>query len=194
MQMEASDQAVVAQVRSGDEEAFGTLVMRHSGAIFRVAFRMTANEQDAEDVVQETFLRAYRQLHRFESRSSFGTWLYRIAINCSHDLMRQRQSKAAATTSIDDPDNPAAGTLEAASDGRPDRMAFSAEVQRTVESTMRRLSPLERSAFVLRHYEGRSIDEICGILGLNASAAKHSVFRAVQKMRRALEPLVTAEP
>src|SRR5438046_10374716 len=87
--------AVLARARQGDSEAFRALVERHSRSVFRLAFRMTGNEQDAEDVVQESFLRAYRQLGRFESRANFGTWLYRIVATCSGDLMRARQAKQA---------------------------------------------------------------------------------------------------
>src|SRR5439155_4631343 len=85
--------AVLARARQGDSEAFRALIERHSRSVFRLAFRMTGNEQDAEDVVQESFLRAYRQLGRFESRSNFGTWLYRITANCAVDLMRARQAR-----------------------------------------------------------------------------------------------------
>ena len=85
--------AVLARARQGDSEAFRALVERHSRSVFRLAFRMTGNEQDAEDVVQESFLRAYRQLGRFESRANFGTWLYRIVSNCSVDLMRSKQAR-----------------------------------------------------------------------------------------------------
>src|SRR5215467_9327829 len=85
--------AVLARARQGDSDAFRALVERHSRAVFRLAFRMTGNEQDAEDVVQEAFLRAYKQLGRFESRANFGTWLYRIVANCSVDLMRAKQSR-----------------------------------------------------------------------------------------------------
>src|SRR5215469_17508588 len=91
--MEFADQAVVEQARSGDADAFRVLVERHSRALFRLAFRMTGNEADAEDVVQESFLRAYRQLGRFDERSSFGTWLHRIAVNCSLDLVRARKRR-----------------------------------------------------------------------------------------------------
>src|SRR5437870_11178681 len=83
--------AVLARARQGDSEAFRALVERHSRSVFRLAFRMTGNEQDAEDVVQETFLRAYKQLSHYESRSSFSTWLYRIASNYSLDLIRMRK-------------------------------------------------------------------------------------------------------
>src|SRR6266545_7415065 len=92
--MTASDApAVLARARQGDSEAFRALVERHSRAAFRLACRMTGNEQDAEDVVQESFLRAYRQLGRFESRANFGTWLYRIVANCSVDMMRAKQAR-----------------------------------------------------------------------------------------------------
>src|SRR2546428_2315880 len=89
--MEGMDAATVARARAGDGDAFRALVERHSRSIFRLAYRMTGNEHDAEDVVQETFLRAYRRLNRFQSRSDFGTWLYRIAVNCALDLMRGRR-------------------------------------------------------------------------------------------------------
>src|SRR3954465_14448077 len=86
--MEMTDVAAVSRARDGDAEAFRLLVERHSRAIFRVAYRMTGNEHDADDVVQETFLRAYRQIDKFEERANFGTWLHRIAVNCSLHLLR----------------------------------------------------------------------------------------------------------
>jgi RNA polymerase sigma-70 factor (ECF subfamily) len=90
--MEASDADAdaVALFRQGDEGAFRTLVERHSRAVFRLAYRMTGNEQDAEDVVQEAFLRAYRNLARFEDRARFASWLHRIAANCAYDVLRGR--------------------------------------------------------------------------------------------------------
>src|SRR5207244_11478118 len=91
--------AVLARARQGDSEAFRALVERYSRTVVRLAFRMTGNEQDAEDVVQEAFLRAYRQLGRFESRANFGTWLYRIVANCSVDLMRSKQARHDQTRS-----------------------------------------------------------------------------------------------
>src|SRR5512134_4111331 len=82
--------AVLARARQGDSDAFRALVERHSRAAFRLAWRMTGNEQDAEDVVQEAFLRAYRRLEQFEMKSQFGSWLHRIAANCAYDLLRTR--------------------------------------------------------------------------------------------------------
>jgi RNA polymerase sigma-70 factor (ECF subfamily) len=156
---------------------------------------MTGNEQDAEDVVQETFLRAYRQLHRYEARASFGTWLYRIASNYSLDLVRSR--KRHPQTALDEssaPGEEATNAVHTVASGAPgpDRLLFGDEVQRTVATTLDQLSQQERTAFVLRHFEGQSIEEIGSSLGLSGNATKHSIFRAVQKLRRALEPLVNS--
>ena len=177
--------AVLALARQGDSEAFRTLVERHSRRAFQLAYRITGNEQDAEDVVQESFIRAYRQLGRFEARAHFGTWLHRIVANCSVDLIRTRRSRYdhASTDALDPSDQP---QTEAPN---PERLAASAQIQQTVAAAMTELSPLERAAFTLRHYEGRSIAEIGKTLGLGTSATKHSVFRAVRKLRAALEPL-----
>src|SRR5450432_3214798 len=92
--MECNDLGLVARARSGDSDAFRVLVERHSRSLFRMAFRMTGNQQDAEDVVQDSFLRAYKQLGKFDERASFGTWLYRIAANCSLDLIRMRKRRS----------------------------------------------------------------------------------------------------
>jgi RNA polymerase sigma-70 factor (ECF subfamily) len=185
--MDATESAaVLARARQGDGEAFRALVERHSRSVFRLAFRMTGNEQDAEDVVQEAFLRAYKQLGRFESRANFGTWLYRIVANCSVDLMRAKQSRHDMTRSesLDEANEMPAQNLPG-----PERLAESSEIQRRVREALDALSPLERAAFTLRHHEGRSIEEISRTLGLGTSAAKHSVFRAVKKLRVALAPL-----
>ena len=188
--MPHTDAATVALARAGDSDAFRALVERHGRAVYRIAHRMTGNPSDAEDVVQDTFLKAYRQLSRFESRANFGTWLHRIAVNCSIDLIRARPRRESAV---------AAGTPERhreATDSHesrsptPERLVLSAEVQERVDAAMRTLTPLERAAFVLRHFEGQSIDEIGRALGLKTNAAKHGVFRAVRKMRQALAPLV----
>ncbi|HEV2445025.1 MAG TPA: sigma-70 family RNA polymerase sigma factor [Candidatus Sulfopaludibacter sp.] len=191
--MELTDAEAVGQARTGNADAFRVLVERHSRSLFRLAFRMTGNQQDAEDVVQESFLRAYKQLGRFDERASFGTWLYRIAANCSLDLVRSRKRRSehmapqeANGLEIDDP----VAQLPAG-DPTPERMALSGEVRDRVEQAMKELSPTERTAFVLRHFEGMCMEDVSRVLECQPGAAKHSVFRAVQKLRRALEPVVS---
>jgi RNA polymerase sigma-70 factor, ECF subfamily len=192
--MDLSDGLYVTRARTGDSDAFRALVERHSRAVFRLAFRMTGNEQDAEDVVQESMMRAYKQLARFDERASFGTWLYRIAANCSLDLVRSRkrraQNQALAPETELEVDNPV--LTVPSPDPNPERMALSGEVRERLTAAMGDLSPTERSAFVLRHFEGMCIEDVSRVLGCQAGAAKHSVFRAVQKLRRALEPVVSA--
>jgi len=188
-----SDAAQVAQVLGGDRDAFRVLVERHSRRLFRLAYRMTGNEQDAEEIVQDAFVRAYRKLDRFESRANFGTWLYRICANCALDRMRKQRTEDSRREPARDKEDSGAGPLElAASDApSPDRLVMSGELGAGVRAAMEQLSATERAAFVLRHVDGHSIEEIAKSLGLNIGATKNSVFRAVQKLRRQLEPLMS---
>jgi RNA polymerase sigma-70 factor (ECF subfamily) len=186
-----TDVAVVSRARTGDADAFRELVDRHSRTMFRVAYRMTGNEHDADDVVQETFLRAYRQLEHFEERANFGTWLHRIAVNCSLDLLRAR-SRADRHYGGDPESAELAGA--ARTDPQQDRLLMSAELQQHVTAAMETLSGNERTAFILRHFEGMPVEEIGRTLGIQVNAAKHTIFRAVRKLREALEPLVRTTP
>jgi RNA polymerase sigma-70 factor (ECF subfamily) len=188
--MPQTDAAAVALARDGDSEAFHDLVERHSRAVYRLAYRMTGTPQDAEDVVQETFLRAYKQLGRFESRANFGTWVHRIAVNCSIDLIRSRPRREAALDLPDLEQFSATSERTDTSGATPERLMLSTEVQERISSAMTGLSAMERAAFMLRHFEGHSIEEISQSLGLKTNATKHSIFRAVRKMRVALEPFV----
>jgi|SRR6266853_594081 len=195
--MEVTDAAVVAQVLSGDRDAFRVLVERHSRSIFRVIYRMTGNQQDTEEIVQETFLRAYKSLERFELRANFGTWLYRIAVNRTLDFLNARKTQMTKDTYqiVDNPDAELSNQVQL-SDAAPgpDRLLLSAEMKRRIAGALGLLTPAERVAFTMRHMEGRSIEEISQTLKLKASAAKNTVFRAVQKLRQQLEPYASSGP
>lgn len=184
----STDLTAVSRAREGDSEAFRLLVERHSKPIFRVAYRMTGNEHDADDVVQETFLRAYRQIGRFEERANFGTWLHRIAINCSLDLLRAR-GRHDKHHVHESEEGEMSRTIET-TDPQPDRLLLSAELQKHVLAALERLSGNERTAFVLRHFEGMPVEEIGKTLGIQVNATKNTIFRAVRKLRESLEPLV----
>jgi len=194
--MELTDRAAVDEVLAGKHESFRVLVERHGRKVFGLAYRMTGNEHDADEVVQETFLRCYKRLESFEARSSFSTWLYRIASNCALDLLAKRkQDKIHIVDSDarDDDLNPEDHTLDyAAPQPGPERMLLSAELRKRVSDAMQRLTTIERTAFVLRHFEGRSISEIGAVLKVKDEAVKNTVFRAVKKMRIELEPFITA--
>src|ERR1051325_5811712 len=133
MEQTTTDVATVSRARHGDPDAFRQLVERHSRPIFRVAYRMTGNEHDADDVVQETFLRANKQLEQFEERANFGTWLHRIAINCSLDLLRAR-GRHEKHYGGDPEEAELTGAIK--SDAQQDRLLLSAELQEQVKAAM----------------------------------------------------------
>jgi RNA polymerase sigma-70 factor (ECF subfamily) len=186
--MKISDEAAVELTRRGDPDAFRVLVERHSRAVYRLAWRMTANSHEAEDIVQETFLRAYKQLKRFDGRAAFGTWLHRIAVNCSLDQIRVRKRRQ--EIAVDTPDN--AGLQAHASDPSPERSVQSAQIRELLARAMQDLSDMERCAFTLRHHDGLGIEEISRTLGVHPNAAKHSIFRALKKLRRILQPALNS--
>ena len=178
------DEIVIARARRGDRDAFRILVDRHARGVFRVAYRMTTDQNDAEDIVQETLLKAWKQIARFDDRASFGTWLHRICVNCCFDLLRRRESRKVVAM-------PEFVELPSETPS-PERLAHSSQITARLLPALGELSEMERAAFVLRHYEGVSIEEIASTLGVAPGAARHTVFRAVQKLRRALEPVAVA--
>jgi RNA polymerase sigma-70 factor (ECF subfamily) len=180
--MHLDDARAVARAKQGDQSAFRELVERHGRAVYRIAYRIAGRHEDAEEVVQETFIRAYRQLDRFEARASFSTWLYRIGFNCAIDYVRAHRQR-------ESPETPE--TLErmaADAEARsPDDGVYAGQITSRVRDVLGALTPQERTAFVMRHLHGCSIDEIAHALAVSDSAAKHAVFRAVKKMRAALK-------
>jgi len=186
--MEAVEAIALERAQEGDREAFRVLVDRYSHEMFRLAYRMTGNEQDAEDVVQETFLRAYRRIDRYDGRARISSWLYAIASNYAVDLLRRRRRWR--TTEVEPTEQRA--PLVSAAPG-PEQAAHGGEIGEKVAAAMSDLSARERIAFTLRHYEGLSIEEIGRVMGLRTSATKNHIFRAVRKLRARLQPLVGAE-
>jgi RNA polymerase sigma-70 factor (ECF subfamily) len=184
--MDGSDESAVASARRGDREAFRLLVERHSRYLFHVAYRLTGHTEDAQDVVQESWLKVHAQLGRFEARSNVRTWLTRIVINCAIDHLRASKRREATRDPGDFEHSVDEGWTAMQAD--PDRLVLAGEIGARVDETLLRLTALERAAFMLRHIEGMSITEIGAALGLNPSATKHSIFRAVRKMRAALAP------
>jgi len=173
--MDKNDHAAIQAVLAGDKDAYGALVVRHSHILFRVAYRITGNEADADDVVQEAFLRGYRKLEGFESRANFGTWIYRIAVHCALDkVQHRRRVEANLAGRVGDTNDPELDQLQVA------------------DAALHSLTATERTAFVLRHMEDRTTAEIGAALGIEPNAAKQAVFRAVRKLRRRLAPLRVA--
>ena len=186
--MGQNDHEAVQAVLSGDNEAYGALVVRHSRTLFRVAFRITGNEADSDDVVQEAFLKGYRKLATFESRANFGTWIYRIAVRCALDRVNSRRRDEDSRAG-EESDAERDQVQVADSTAGPERLALSSEIAAMQQAAMRSLTATERAAFVMRHMEDCTTEEIGATLGIRPNAAKQAVFRAVQKLRRRLAPL-----
>jgi RNA polymerase sigma-70 factor (ECF subfamily) len=188
-----SDAVAVERTLAGDRDAYRVLVERHSQNVFRLAYRMTGNRPDAEEVVQEAFLRAYQKLGQFAARANFGTWVYRIAANYAIDRMRQRKKEEARKVQPvlreDGTENDPVTLVQDAAP-TPERLAHNIELRKQMEIALAALSHSERTAFVMRHWEGCAIEEIAEVLKSSSGAAKNTVFRAVQKLRLALQPFV----
>jgi len=187
-----SDAAAVERTLAGEREAYRVLVERHSAYVYRVAYRMTGNSHDAEEVVQEAFLRGYQKLQQFAGNANFGTWVYRIAANYAIDRLRQKKNEDARR---EVPSRAAEGESEIDplsqlkdSAPSPERLAGSAQLAKKMKDALDTLTPAERTAIVMRHWDGCGIEEIAVVLKSNSSAAKNTVFRAVQKLRSALKP------
>ncbi|HWR52702.1 MAG TPA: sigma-70 family RNA polymerase sigma factor [Bryobacteraceae bacterium] len=181
--MHTDEAAAIEMARAGDRDAFRTLVEQHGRNVFRVAWRLTGNEQDAEDMVQETFLKAYRQIAKFDGRAQFATWITRIAVNCSLDLLRARQRRGEAVEINE--------SIERSPGVSPEQELLSKQIGARLQFALGKLSPAERAAFILRHYEGAPIEEIARTLAKPAGATRHCIFRAVQKLREALAPFAS---
>jgi RNA polymerase sigma-70 factor (ECF subfamily) len=168
-----------------DVETFLALVERHRRYMYNLAFRITGNEQDAKDVVQDSLLNAFVHFDRFEGRADLRTWLNRIVVNSALDHLRGIRRRP----DVHDP-RPISEVADTAASVSPDpeRLAASADCRRLVTAAMDEMSPLERVTFTLRHFEGQSIAEIAQTVGIGSNAAKQHIFRAVRKLRLALKP------
>lgn len=176
----------IERARAGDATAFRHLVDANAGTLFRVCARITGNRAIAEDAVQEALFSAFRHLADFDGRSTFSTWLHRIAVNAALAQLRKRGHREVAWPEhVDGNDT----VLLSAADESPTpyQHVLSAEIRRDIEAELSRMTMIERTAFVLRHQEGCSLEEISAVLSLNVNTAKQAIFRAVRKLRAALE-------
>jgi RNA polymerase sigma-70 factor (ECF subfamily) len=147
---------LAARAAGGDESAFRTVVERHSRMVHTLGYRITADPATAEDVVQETFLRVHRAVHRFDGRASLASWIGRIATNVALDVVRARRHRREVAYEEEGVVKVPAPSAEPG----PERVATSADVRRALARAMRALTPVERAAFELRHFEGRHTEEI----------------------------------
>jgi RNA polymerase sigma-70 factor (ECF subfamily) len=164
---------------------------RHFQAVFRVAFRITGNESDAEEAAQEAFLRGYNKLSTFRQDASFATWITRIVMNTSINLVERRDRDLShQAPRVAESSSALEQTVQVA-DGSagPERLLFDAEAATLRQAAMDALTPMERTAFTLRHMEEVPMAEIAVALNVPINSVKQAVFRAVGKLRQSLAPL-----
>ncbi len=172
---------------AGDRDAYRVLMDRHLPAVLRMTLRVTGNMEDGEEAAQEAFLLAYNKLHKFREEAAFGTWVYRIAMNCSLNLVRRRARNV--DWNADSLDSaPGLHEVAVSQHPTPEAEVLHAEALQRRERAMGLLTPTEKTAFVLRHMEEQPVGVIAEALGMTANAARQVIFRAVSKLRRELAP------
>jgi RNA polymerase sigma-70 factor (ECF subfamily) len=189
--MENLEQLAIRRTLAGDRDAFRVLMDRHLPAVLRMTYRITGNPEDAEEATQEAFLLAYKKLPGFREQAAFGTWVYRIAMNCSLNLVERRSRDPNWNAAPLDPPH-AAQTIAVSTRPTPEAELLNNEALRRRERAMLTLTPMERTAFVLRHMEEQPLQVIADALGVPVNSAKQAVFRAVAKLRRELTPSLRA--
>jgi len=182
-----SELPLVQAAKKGDLEAFSQLVKRYDRNIFRIAQHITHNEEDAQDVVQDAFLKAYQNLEQFQGNSKFYTWLVRIAVN--EALMKLRRRRTDKTVSIDENVETEEGSMprELADWGpNPEQLYRQSELSDILKKTIQGLPSGFRTVFVLRDVEGLSTEETAEMLGLSIPAVKSRLLRARLQLRERL--------
>jgi len=182
-----SDQAIVERVIAGDVEAFSVLVERYQDRVYSAVLNYVSDPDDAVDITQEAFVKAYSKLSSFDSASALYTWLYRIAINTAIDHLRKRKSRR--TESLDDDKYTEVGYEPMSRDpsADPDRMLIKSEQQRALRKAISSLSDKLRSVAVLHDVEGLSQEEVAQILKVPIGTVKSRVSRARAELRRILD-------
>jgi RNA polymerase sigma-70 factor (ECF subfamily) len=184
------DQALVKAAQSGDRQAFGKLVERYQRRVYALAFGIVRSREDAWDVAQEAFVKAYRNLDRYEGTAAFFTWLYRITYNLSIDVLREKSRRD--QVGLDDNPNVEEALRRDGRgvDGHPEDMATRKELQAVLQSAMSRLSEKHRAIIVLREVEGLSYEEMADVLGISKGTVMSRLFHARQNLQTLLQPYV----
>ena len=189
------DVALVARAKEGDTAAFEKLIRQYDRQIFRVAQHITQNREDAEDITQDVFFKAYQKLEQFQGNSKFSTWLVRIAVNES--LMRLRKRKNSKTVSMDQDVETEEGAIPrdfAEWRPNPEQLYGQSELSDILRKTIQGLPPGFRTVFTLRDIENLSTEETAEALGLSVPAVKSRLLRARLQLRERLSRYFKSNP
>ena len=183
--MTTEENNLIIAAQNGDKAAFEELVYRYDKNVLGIAYSFINNNEDAKDIYQEVFLRVFKGIKKFEFRSEFSTWLYRITANVCLTYRSQKKKYAYASLN-DEPDDdsnqkPLSETI--AGGDTPDTQALSSEISIKIESGLEKLSPQQRMVFTLKHYQGYKIKEISAVMNCTEGTIKNYLFMATQRMR-----------
>jgi len=181
------DTALVRRAQQGDAAAFEELVHQYDRTVLRLAMHLTGSREDAQDIYQEAFLRAFRNLDSFRFECSFYTWIYRIATNLCLDHLRKNQLRNRDMITERFPEGDEDSVLDRVPDQRagasPERSLISSELRERILNALGRLSPRERMVFELKHYQGMKLQSVAVILNTTENTIKNTLFRATHKLR-----------
>ncbi len=190
-QRRMNDAELIREAQRGNQAAFEELVRQYDGPVLRLAFHMTRSEQDAQDIYQEAFLKAYRNIGSFRFECSFYTWIYRIVTNLCLDHLRKRQVRKEESGVITDSDGESFDMLDQVADVRsgasPEKDLMRRELGKRIAKALEKLTPRERMVFEMKHYQGLKLRTIGEILNTTEETAKNTLFRGTQKLRAALK-------
>lgn len=185
------DAVLVREAQRGDRAAFEELVRHYDHAVLRLALHLTGSEQEAQDIYQDAFLKAYRNIGSFRFECSFYTWIYRIVTNLCLDHLRRKQVRKEDAPVAVDSEGETYDLLDQVEDGRasanPERDLMRRELGNHISKALEKLSARERMVFELRHYHGMKLRTVGEMLNTTEETAKNTLFRATQKLRGALE-------
>jgi RNA polymerase sigma-70 factor (ECF subfamily) len=182
----APDRVLLVRLQSGDREALAPLMERHYARLYRLALSYLRRPEDAVEVAQEAFVKAYQNAGRWDGSAEPASWLSRIAVNLSIDRYRRLKRRAQTFSPMAEGDHEAATAAEAPT---AERRLMGQELGARIASALRVLPDRQRAVFVLRHYEEMSLEEIAGTLGMSLGTVKSSLHRAVHRLRDRLEAL-----
>jgi RNA polymerase sigma-70 factor (ECF subfamily) len=189
-QQRAEDDELIRAAQKGDRSAFDALVRRYDRSVLRLALHMLGNEQDAQDVHQDAFIKAYRHLSNFRFECSFYTWLYRIVTNLCLDQLRRRKSRKEDPSTVMDAAGEEMDLMANLQDERatanPARELDRKNMNAAIQSALDSLTPRERTVFELKHYQGLKLRTIGEMLSTTEETAKNTLFRATRKLRARL--------
>jgi RNA polymerase sigma-70 factor, ECF subfamily len=184
------DTLLVREAQRGNRTAFEELVRHYDQAVLRLALHLTGSEHEAQDIYQEAFLKAYKNLGRFRFECSFYTWIYRIATNLCLDNIRRKQVRREDAPVATDGDGEVYDVLAQVADKRsgadPEKDLMRRELGGRISRALEKLTPRERMVFELKHYQGLKLRTVGEMLNTTEETAKNTLFRATQKLRGAL--------